>query len=114
MYEHHTAPVLPRRHFFYRLLRHFVLTLMVVGGSLVIGVAGYHLFAGFSWIDSLLNAAMLLGGMGPIGDIPTVSGKLFASAYALYAGLVLITATGIMLAPIMHRVLHMLHSEQRH
>jgi hypothetical protein len=86
---------------------------VVIGGSLVIGVLGYHVFAGFAWIDSLLNAAMLLGGMGPVGDIPTVSGKLFASAYALYAGLVLITASGIMLAPVMHRVLHMLHVEQR-
>lgn len=113
MYEHHSAPVLTRQSFIQRMFQHFLLVLVVIGGSLVIGVLGYHVLAGFAWIDSLLNAAMLLGGMGPVGDIPTVSGKLFASAYALYAGLVLITASGIMLAPVMHRVLHMLHVEQR-
>lgn len=113
MYEHQSAPVLARQRFVHRLLRHFLVVQVVVGGSLVIGTVGYHVFARFAWIDSLLNAAMLLGGMGPMGDIPTVSGKLFASAYALYAGLVLITATGIMLAPVMHRVLHLLHVESR-
>jgi hypothetical protein len=113
MYEHRSVPVLTRQHFVRRMLQHFLLVLLVIGGSLIIGVVGYHVFAGFAWIDSLLNAAMLLGGMGPVGDIPTNSGKLFASAYALYAGLVLITASGIMLAPVMHRVLHLLHVEER-
>jgi hypothetical protein len=79
--------------------------------SLGIGILGYRVFAGFTWIDSLLNAAMLLGGMGPVGDIPTTAGKLFASFYALYAGLVLIAASGILLAPALHRVLHGLHLE---
>jgi hypothetical protein len=113
MYEHRSAPVLTRQSFLQRMVRHFLLVLLVIGGSLIIGVVGYHVFARFDWIDSLLNAAMLLGGMGPMGDIPTNSGKLFASAYALYAGLVLITASGIMLAPVMHRVLHKLHVEER-
>ena len=113
MYEHRSAPVLPRQHFIRRMVQHFLLVLLVIGGSLVFGVIGYHVFAGFAWIDSLLNAAMLLGGMGPVGDIPTTSGKLFASAYSLYAGLVLITASGIMLAPVMHRVLHKLHVEEK-
>jgi len=113
MYEHRSAPVLTRQHFIQRMVQHFLLVLLVIGGSLVMGVVGYHVFAGLAWIDSLLNAAMLLGGMGPVGDIPTTAGKLFASAYALYAGLVLITASGIMLAPVMHRVLHKLHVEER-
>ena len=113
MYEHRSAPVLPRPHFIRRMLRHFLLVLLVIGGSLVIGVLGYHVFAGFAWIDSLVNAAMLLGGMGPVGEIHTTSGKLFASAYSLYAGLVLISASGIMLAPVMHRVLHKLHTEAK-
>ena len=113
MYEHHSAPLLPRPSFLYRLFRHFLFVLVVIGGSLIIGVVGYHVFAGFAWIDSLLNAAMLLGGMGPMGDIPTTSGKLFASAYALYAGLVLIAASGIMLAPVLHRVMHRFHASEK-
>lgn len=113
MYEHHSAPVLTQQHFIRRMLRHFLLVSLVIGGSLVMGVVGYHVFAGLAWIDSLVNAAMLLGGMGPVGEISTTAGKLFASAYALYAGLVLITASGIMLAPVMHRVLHMLHVEKK-
>ncbi len=111
MYEHHSAPILSRRRFAHRLLQHFLLAMALITGSLGIGILGYRVFAGFTWIDSLLNAAMLLGGMGPVGDIPTTAGKLFASFYALYAGLVLIAASGILLAPALHRVLHGLHLE---
>jgi hypothetical protein len=111
MYEHRTAPILTRHGFARRMLRHFLLAQVVVLGSLLLGVIGYRVLAGFTWIDSLLNAAMLLGGMGPVGDIPSTGGKLFASFYALFAGLVLITVSGILLAPILHRVLHRFHLE---
>lgn len=77
-------------------------------GALAIGTVGYRL-SGFAWIDGFLNASMLLGGMGPIGDIPTTGGKLFASFYALFAGLVFIAVSGILLAPILHRLMHRLH-----
>lgn len=111
MYEHHSAPIISSRRFAHRLLQHFFIAMAILAGSLGIGILGYHVFAGFAWIDSLLNAAMLLGGMGPVGDIPTTSGKLFASFYALYAGLVLIAASGVLLAPALHRLLHRLHLE---
>ena len=110
-FEHRSQPLLSRRRFAHRLLQHFLVTQLLVIASLVIGVLGYRWLAGFAWIDSLLNAAMLLGGMGPVGEIPTTSGKLFASIYALYSGLVLIAAAGILLAPVLHRVMHRLHAE---
>jgi hypothetical protein len=80
--------------------------------SLLIGVMGFHWLAGQSAIDALLNAAMLLGGQGPIGAIRGTAGKLFASAYALYAGLVFIGAAALAFAPILHRVVHRLHLEE--
>ena len=103
--------MLPVRDFVARLWRHFLAAQVLVFGSLVIGMLGYHALARFSWVDSFLNAAMLLGGMGPVGDIPTVGGKVFAGVYALYAGLVLIAVSATMLTPIIHRVLHRLHLE---
>ena len=75
------------------------------------GTLGYHVFAGKPWIDAFLNAAMLLGGMGPVGDIEGTSGKLFAAGFALYSGLVFLVAAGLMLAPVVHRVLHKFHWE---
>jgi hypothetical protein len=111
MYEHRSAPMLTRHGFAHRMLKHFLLSQLLVGGSLVVGIVGYHYLANFAWIDSFLNATMLLGGMGPIGDIPTPAGKIFAGIYALYAGLVLITVSGLLLAPILHRILHTFHLE---
>src|SRR6185312_1337236 len=99
-YEHLGEPLLPRRKFLYRVWQHFLVALAVVAVSMLIGMSGYHWLAGFSWIDSFLNAAMLLGGMGPVGDIPSDSGKLFAGFYALYSGLVLIVSAGVLLTPV--------------
>jgi hypothetical protein len=79
--------------------------------SLAIGVAGFHWLAGQSGLDALLNAAMLLGGMGPVGAIDSTPGKLFAAGFALYAGLVFVVVTGLLLAPVFHRVLHYFHRE---
>ena len=111
LYENRAQPLLPRRLFLHRLGRHFLLVLGLVVVSLLIGMLGYHLLAGFSWIDAFLNASMLLGGMGPVGEIATNSGKIFAGLYALYAGLVLIAASAVLLAPVLHRLLHRLHLE---
>ena len=80
--------------------------------SLAIGVAGFHWLAGQAGLDALLNAAMLLGGQGPIGAIRGTAGKLFGAAYALYAGLVFIGAAALTLAPVLHRIVHRLHLEE--
>jgi hypothetical protein len=111
VYEHRSQPLLPPGRFVRRLATHTLAALGVVAVSLGIGTLGYHCFARFSWIDAFLNASMLLGGMGPIGEIGTDSGKMFASAFALYAGLVLIAVTTLMLAPVLHRILHRVHLE---
>jgi hypothetical protein len=76
---------------------------------LLIGIAGYHWLAGLNWIDSLLEASMILGGMGPINPIRTTSAKLFASGYALFSGLVFIGLMGILLTPVIHRIMHKFH-----
>ena len=77
--------------------------------SLGIGVFGYHFFEGLSWIDSLLNVSMILGGMGPVNQLQTTAGKLVASFYALFSGVVFIAAMGVLAAPIFHRFLHHFH-----
>jgi len=85
---------------------------MVIGVALGIGILGYHFIARFSWIDSLLNASMILGGMGPVGDLPSAAAKVFASFYALFSGLVFISVMGIVLAPAAHRALHLFHMDE--
>ena len=84
----------------------------VVVVSLVIGMGGYHYFEGLDWLDAYLNAAMLLGGMGPVDPIRTTGGKVFAGLYALYAGMIVIVAAGILIAPAFHRFLHRFHLEE--
>lgn len=81
----------------------------MVIGSLGIGIAGYRYFEAMSWTDSFLNAAMILGGMGPTNVLQTEEGKIFAGCYALYAGLVFLTSSGLILLPVLHRLLHHFH-----
>ena len=111
LYEHRHEPVLTRRQFVRRLVRHGGFAALIVAFSLVVGTLGYMFFAGLAPIDALLNAAMLLGGMGPVGAIGGTAGKLFATVFALYAGLVFVAVTGILFAPVFHRVLHHFHAE---
>ena len=111
MYEHRRQRPLPRNHFTKRLVHHGLLAFAILAVSMAIGTAGYHWLAGFSWIDSLLNSAMLLGGMGPVGELPTTAGKLFATVFALYAGMVFLVLASLMMAPVFHRVLHKFHWE---
>ena len=96
-----------------RMFQHGGYVALLVGASLVAGTVGYHVFAGQIWIDSFLNAAMLLGGMGPVGAIDSSAGKLFAAGFALYSGLVFLVAAGLMLVPVFHRVLHYFQWEEK-
>jgi hypothetical protein len=110
-YEHRGEPPLPTHHYRRRLLRHGSYAAAALGGSLAVGVAGYHWLGHFGWIDSLLNASMILGGMGPVGDLATDGAKVFASAYALYSGVLCIALAGLLIGPVFHRVLHRFHWE---
>lgn len=112
-YEHKGQKLLPRRLFYHRLLWHGLLALGVIVFALGLGVLGYRFLAGFSWVDSLLNASMILGGMGPVGELPSATAKIFASFYALFSGLVFIGVMGILLAAPVHRFLHRLHLEEK-
>jgi len=109
MYESRHQPILSRPRFVHRLLTHTMWALGVLAFSLGIGMAGYVLLEHLSWIDAFLNAAMLLGGMGPVNPPQTAGGKLFAGLYALYAGLVFIVTGALLLTPVLHRVLHRFH-----
>jgi hypothetical protein len=102
-----------RRMFYHRFLLALGLSAGLIGCSLVLGILGYHFIAGLQWVDALLNAAMILTGMGPVDVLNTDAAKLFASVYALFSGVVFITATGILLTPIFHRVLHRFHVEEK-
>jgi hypothetical protein len=112
-YEHRTQKPLPRGHFISRLALHTLIGGVIITVSDAFGMIGYHYIAGFNWVDSFLNASMLLGGMGPVGDLPNDDAKIFAAIFALYSGLVLILLAGLMLAPIFHRVLHHFHWEDK-
>jgi len=109
MYEHRSQPLLPGHLFLRRVVWHILVALTVISGSLFIGVAGYHFTEGLSWLDSLLNASMILGGMGPVNELHTSGGKVFASFYSLFSGIVFLVTAGILLAPVVHRFLHRLH-----
>jgi len=109
MYEPRRHRPLPWPQFLRRLLLHIPWATGLVFGSLLIGMAGYACFERLDWRDAFLNAAMLLGGMGPVESPQTDGGKIFAGLYALYAGLVFLVATGIVLAPAFHRLLHKFH-----
>jgi hypothetical protein len=94
-----------------RMFQYSLLTAGIILFSLGIGILGYHYLESLSWIDSLLNASMILGGMGPVNALQTDAGKLFASIYALYSGIVLLASVGVLAAPIFHRFMHRFHLE---
>ena len=108
-YEARHQPLLSRRAFALRLAAHAFATVLFIGASLLGGMAGYRYLEGMPWIDAFANAAMILSGMGPLIALQTWSGKLFAGCYALYCGLAVIVAMGLILGPVMHRLLHRFH-----
>jgi hypothetical protein len=112
MAQPRTRPLLPWNQFKRHLMTYGAYAGALLAVSLAIGVAGFHWLAGQSGLDALLNAAMLLGGMGPVGAIRGTAGKLFGAAYALYAGLVFIGASALVFAPVLHRLIHKLHLEE--
>ena len=112
MFEHRSAPLLPRTAFLLRVALSLGAGLLIVACCLFIGMVGYRHFEGFSWTDAFLSAAMILSGMGPVGELRTEGGKLFAGCYALFSGLAFMTAMGVALAPAAHRFFHILNLER--
>jgi hypothetical protein len=106
MFEHNREPLAGRRIFIRRVLLYLILSIVIIGTSLAIGILGYRFTEHMSWLDALLNASMLLGGMGPVAIPQTTAGKLFASFYALFSGVVFLVAVGVLIAPVFHRFLH--------
>jgi hypothetical protein len=108
-YESRHEPLLTRVAFLRRLAVSLGAASLLVGVSLLGGMAGYHYLEGEGWTDAFVDAAMILSGMGPMGRLSTNPGKLFAGCYALYSGLALIVATGLIIAPVLHRLFHRFH-----
>ena len=109
MFESKSEPLLPRSAFYQRLARSFVIMLGIVAASLGLGSVGYHYFGKLAWVDALLNAAMILTGMGPVDPMTTTAGKLFATAYALYSGIAFLSTIAVLIFPIAHRFMHKFH-----
>lgn len=112
MYESKAHPPIPRGRFIRRVLLHAAAALALMLVSLMLGMAGYLYFEQLPWRDAFLNAAMLMGGMGPVDAPRTDGGKLFAGLYALYAGLILLVAAVLVVTPVVHRVMHRFHWEK--
>jgi sterol desaturase/sphingolipid hydroxylase (fatty acid hydroxylase superfamily) len=113
-FEHRRQRPISQLAFLRRLGERSAFSAIVIGGSLLIGMLGYHGLARMPWIDSFLNAAMILGGMGPVNELSTPASKLFAGFYALYAGVVFLVVAATMLTPVFHRVLHRFHWDAEH
>jgi hypothetical protein len=112
MYEHRRHYLLPWQRFLRRASRHVLVGVAIAAVADGIGTVGYHAAGDLGWLDSFLNASMILSGMGPVDKMHTTAGKLFASFYALFSGIVFIGVMGIILAPWAHRLLHVVHAEE--
>jgi hypothetical protein len=109
MYEHYKQPLASDKVFAKRLISNGAIAAAIVLVSLGLGILGYHFLENIPWVDALLNASMILGGMGPVTPMQTTAGKIFASFYALYSGIVLIASIAVLAAPIFHRFMHHFH-----
>ncbi len=110
-FERRGQPVASRQKFLVRMLIAIGLWILLTLFGLAIGIAGYAALEGMSFVDAYVNAAMILSGMGPLGELKTTAGKVFAGTYAIFSGLIIVIATGFVLAPIFHRILHRFHVE---
>src|SRR5262245_61011213 len=108
-FEHQDEPLVSPRRFYWRMARAFGVTLLIVAGSLGMGVSGYRYINGLPWIDALYNSAMILTGMGPADAPRTAAGKLFATFYALYSGIAFLSMVAVLMAPVVHRAMHKFH-----
>jgi hypothetical protein len=113
MYERKRQKIASASVFMRRMVVHIAMAVLLSVIVLFIGIAGYHWIAGLGWVDSLLEASMILGGMGPVNPVTTTGAKIFASGYALFSGLVFIALIGIVLAPVVHRMLHTFHADEK-
>ena len=111
-FEHRSQRVISRHRFAARMVMAAALWLVLTVVGLTVGMLGYAHFEGMSAVDAYVNAAMILSGMGPLGELKTAGGKIFAGTYAIFSGLIIVIATGFVLAPVFHRVLHHFHVEQ--
>ena len=112
MFERKNEELAPVAVFVKRIFASLAIAFCLIGTALLIGIMGYHCLGGFGWIDSLLEASMILGGMGPVNQLPTEGAKIFASMYALFSGLMFIGIMGVVLSPIVHRFLHKFHIDE--
>jgi hypothetical protein len=112
MFERKHEKLAPISVFVRRMTTSVVMAGILIAATLFIGISGYHWIAGFDWVDSLLEASMILGGMGPVNPLATAGAKMFASGYALFSGLIFIAIMGIILAPAAHRMLHKFHIDE--
>jgi hypothetical protein len=112
MFEHKSKPLLPFPQFLLRVLRFTLFSTLLLGISLGIGITGYHYFNDLPWLDSLLNAAMILTGMGPIDPMKNDGAKWFASFYSIFSGVVFLSTVAVFLSPVVHRFLHKLHVDE--
>lgn len=108
-FEHKQQRLASRGEFFLRILGFAGISALIVAAALGVGICGYHFICEFTWIDSLLNASMILGGMGPVTELKSNAGKLFSSFYALFSGLVFVISFSVIMSPVVHRVLHKFH-----
>lgn len=111
-FERKHQPLANRSRFLFRMLGYFLASVVMMGFSLGIGVIGYRHFANLSWVDALLNASMILTGMGPVSPMETNAAKIFASVYALFSGVIFLSATAVVLSPIFHRIMHRFHLDE--
>lgn len=105
-FERFHRPLLPRIKFYRRLLNNTLIALLVIAISLSIGVTGYMNLAHMNFVNALLNASMILGGMGPVDILPNDAAKYFASGYALFSGVTFLSIVGVLFAPLLHRIMH--------
>ena len=112
-FERRHEKLAPVSVFVKRLIGSLAIALGLIALALMIGIAGYRYIAGFNWVDSLLEASMILGGMGPVNALPNDQAKMFASAYALFSGLIFIAVMGLVLSPVVHRILHKFHVDEK-
>ena len=113
MYEKRSQRPISRASFFQRLAKQLLWAFALLVFSLAIGMVGYVALEHLSWIDAFLNAAMLLGGMGPVNAPQSFAGKLFAGVFSLYAGLVFIVTAALLFTPVLHRLIHRFHWDEK-